>query len=392
VDCEKFESTLIDELYDELDDLTSAEAKRHASGCSRCGGLLAGLRATRKLALLPMVVPPPELEERILSAAREAQKVVPLKSRLQRVMSRAGNWAMRPQTAMAAVFLLAIGSSFVFMRRSAHAPASVTVKAEGAPVALASANATPTSAFDTKSAFGAHGTEEKADQLKREVVQGVSDTPAKAPTSDDVFADGLGNSALAKDKNAYAQNLDETRPMSNAAAPAGAPPPPNAAPAMVAQVSGGAANGKPINANPIDFNTAMNAYRARRFEEAARGFDALALADTKDSSSALWAARSLREARGCSVAVSRFTQVHTAVAGTNIGYEATLDEAGCQRELGNYALARSTVTYLLGVPTYAERAQEILDGMAPQSKKAAASPRAMPSPTATTKAAADTSF
>ena len=35
MDCEKFESTLLDELYDELDEVTSAAAKRHVSGCSR---------------------------------------------------------------------------------------------------------------------------------------------------------------------------------------------------------------------------------------------------------------------------------------------------------------------------------------------------------------------
>ncbi len=392
MDCEKFESTLIDELYDELDDPTSAEAKRHASSCTRCGGLLAGLRATRKVALLPVVVAPFELEERILTAAREAQKVVPLKPRMQRAMARAGNWAMRPQTAMAAVFLLAIGSSFVFMRRSEHAPASVTVKAEGAPVALATANATATTALDTTSAFGAHGTEEKSDQAKRLdfLAQGTADTPAKTPTTaDGLLADDLGNSALAKDKNGY-DNRDETARTLNATAPAGAPPPPNAA--MEAQMSGGGGSGN-VAAQPMDFNAAMTAYRARRFEEAAKGFDALALADTKDTTSALWAARSLREARGCGVAVPRFTQVHNAAAGTTIGYEATLDEAGCQRDLGNYAWARSTVTPLLGVPAYSERAQEVLDGMAPQAKKAQAAPRAMsPSPTATTKATTDQSF
>ena len=51
---------------------------------------------------------PPGLEERILSATEEASKVVPIsRGRLSRLVSAAGTWAMRPQTAMAAVFLLA---------------------------------------------------------------------------------------------------------------------------------------------------------------------------------------------------------------------------------------------------------------------------------------------
>ena len=130
MDCEKFENNLIDELYGELDELTSAAMKRHAAGCSRCAGMLGGLSATRKVAVLPMEEPSPELEDRILAAAREAQKVVPFAARLSRVVSRAGAWAMRPQTAMAAVFLLAIGSSFVLMqsRNSSPRTASLSVQ------------------------------------------------------------------------------------------------------------------------------------------------------------------------------------------------------------------------------------------------------------------------
>src|SRR5512146_1967674 len=104
-DCEKFEPLLLDELYEELDELTSAALKRHVSGCARCKSSLDGMRATRSLLALPMVDPPDGLEERILAAAKEAQKVVPIKSRFSRALSAAGAWAMRPQTAMAAVFL-----------------------------------------------------------------------------------------------------------------------------------------------------------------------------------------------------------------------------------------------------------------------------------------------
>src|SRR5271165_5815283 len=105
MDCEKFESAMMDELYGELDELTSAAVKRHVAGCARCAALLGGLRATRRVATVPMVEVPEGLEDRILAAARDVQKVVPLRRRIAKAISVAGSWAMRPQTAMAAVFL-----------------------------------------------------------------------------------------------------------------------------------------------------------------------------------------------------------------------------------------------------------------------------------------------
>ena len=117
-ECEKFDPLLLDELYEELDELTSAALKRHVGGCARCKAALDGLRATRRLAALPMVDVPAGLEDRIFAAAKEAQKVVPIQRRFSRALSIAGTWAMRPQTAMAAVFLLMIGSSaFLFSNK-----------------------------------------------------------------------------------------------------------------------------------------------------------------------------------------------------------------------------------------------------------------------------------
>ena len=119
MDCDRFEATLIDELYEELDELTSAAAKRHVAGCSRCASLLGGLRATRRVAVLPIIEPscgPRGPDPR--RGARSAQRVTPVGWRLSRAVSWAGSWAMRPQTAMAAVFLLMVGSSLLFVRRS----------------------------------------------------------------------------------------------------------------------------------------------------------------------------------------------------------------------------------------------------------------------------------
>ena len=48
MDCEKFDQIIIDALYDELDELTLAAAKRHAEGCPRCQAAWSGLKATLK--------------------------------------------------------------------------------------------------------------------------------------------------------------------------------------------------------------------------------------------------------------------------------------------------------------------------------------------------------
>src|SRR5579864_3230582 len=94
MDCEKFEAAMLDELYGELDELTSAAAKRHIAGCARCSARLGGLRATRRVAAVPLVEPPSDLEERILRAAERAWMAAPPRPRLARMISWAGNWAM----------------------------------------------------------------------------------------------------------------------------------------------------------------------------------------------------------------------------------------------------------------------------------------------------------
>jgi anti-sigma factor RsiW len=144
MDCEKFEAAIIDELYGELDELTSAAAKRHLAGCARCSARIGGLRATRRVAEIPLVEPPNDLEERILRAADRAWTATPPRPRMAHVISLAGSWAMRPQTAMAAVFLVMIGTSLLLLRgKSGRAPASaeVTVTEQGTPAPAASAPA-----------------------------------------------------------------------------------------------------------------------------------------------------------------------------------------------------------------------------------------------------------
>jgi anti-sigma factor RsiW len=68
---------------DALDENERREYERHLSGCERCREDLAGFRETAGALALAVEspAPPPELRERILRAARNGAKVVPLRSR-----------------------------------------------------------------------------------------------------------------------------------------------------------------------------------------------------------------------------------------------------------------------------------------------------------------------
>jgi len=170
MDCEKFDQHVIDELYDELDELTHAALKRHMEGCSRCAGAYASLRATRDVGVLPLVEPPDDLEAKILDAVALAQKTVPLHKKALRAMAWAGSHAMRPQLAMAALFFLVIGSSLLLLRARPGTLGPVSVTENGAPAAAepaatayrepqAAATASPAASPTTALAEGQAGEE-----------------------------------------------------------------------------------------------------------------------------------------------------------------------------------------------------------------------------------------
>jgi hypothetical protein len=140
MDCEKFDEHVIDALYEELDELTAAALKRHTDGCARCSAILSGLRSARDGAVLPLEEPSADLEARILEAERTAQKHAPWPRKLMRAAAWAGSHAMRPQLAMAALFMLVVGSSLLLLRArpgTVGAPVQITERGEPAPAATA---------------------------------------------------------------------------------------------------------------------------------------------------------------------------------------------------------------------------------------------------------------
>jgi hypothetical protein len=388
MDCEKFEPLLLDELYDELDELTSAAVKRHVSGCSRCGSILSGLRSTRRAVTLPMVAVPDGLEDRILAAAREAQKVVPIRSRMSRAVSAAGSWAMRPQTAMAAVFLLMIGSS-AFLIRSKN-PASK----EGSVAVTVQGNPSPTAAplgqsesLDDKAAAAAHGpgtsnVTHPPVSARDPAAAAVAAADESGGVVDALGAGGprdkgkreedhasLGGLFGADDKDSPAK---EARPA--ATAPPGPPPVANAAAPAGAPYGG--AYGDPMQGQlpapkplartgPQDrqaqdpFSMGMASFRQRNYAEATRLFDQAA--QSGDTNAALWAADSVREGQGCVVALGRFDQLASRSSGW-VSQEASLRAARCQIAMGQLDAARDRLTRIgqAGTAEQKQAAQQAL--------------------------------
>jgi hypothetical protein len=355
MDCEKYEPLLLDELYEELDELTSAAVKRHVSGCARCNGILQGMRATRRAAVLPILAPPADLEERILAAAREAQKVVPLRGRLASVVSRAGSWAMRPQTAMAAVFLLVIGASPFLIRSGRQAsPSAVSVVVAGEPSPMAAAPAASGDSLSGPAAAAAHGA-------------GAATTypPTGAGAGGDVLARGASAAGAAGAKRAKDdfggeandERDDEAKRFagaSNAGVPAGAP---------AAGFVGAATNkgGADVAEGSGDaFSAGMAAWRLRSFAEAQRHFETAAA--TGDVNAALWAAKAMREGKdGPAMALGRFDAIAQRAPGTYQGAEAQLEAARCEITLGQLDGARARLKRLSGVSSHAAVAQKELE-------------------------------
>jgi hypothetical protein len=362
MDCEKFEAALMDELYGELDELTSAATRRHIEGCARCAALIGGLRATRRVATLPRVEPPEGLERRILAAAAAATpNVVPFRGRLARAVSLAGSWAMRPQTAMAAVFLVMIGTSVLLLRgKSSRAPASayVTVTEDGtpAPAAPSMSPAAPIAAAPepasapTASAFAMLRPQEHASPATPPA-GGWAQPPADA-LDDSRGADGPRMRAPAKagvakaddGLGAIAQNAPSpyASPYSRGATGGGFAVPP-AAPAAqpMAAPAQAAAPAPPSEA------------------------EGAAAAPPSDPADELWAARAARDAaarqgRACPSG-AHFDDVASRSPGSQTGWDALYEGALCYESAGDYGSARTRLGTLLGVPSYRDRARITLD-------------------------------
>ncbi len=133
MDCERFDKVHLDLLYSELDELSAAAARRHLHHCSRCQDLWNRFRATKEVTEIPLEEPPEDLFESIIEAEKVAHRELPLRERLSRAVSVMAGYAMKPQLAMAAILLLMIASSLLFVRHDPSGHGKVTVTELGSP-------------------------------------------------------------------------------------------------------------------------------------------------------------------------------------------------------------------------------------------------------------------
>lgn len=348
MDCEKFDRVVLDLLYEELDELTSAAARRHMEHCARCREIASRLRATREVGILPLIPAPEGLTDRILAAEARARSELGFRQRFGRVVSILAGYAMRPQLAMAALLMLMIGGSMLFLRARPGERGRVHVTERGVP----------------------EGESEPV---------AVVPLPEKLPVTDSA-------------RGARAHGVDEkSRRERSAETEAPGDMEPTGAGAVASATSA------PVNT----YDDAMAAYKARHYGDARQRFDAIAAeGGTQAGSAALYAALSAKKDSGCGAAMPRLEEIAQKYRGASEGNEATLQLADCQRFSGRIADARSNFRSLTNVEGYADRARQALaemdESMVASRKSAAkvnsaaeaasppaAAPRAKPAQTAT---------
>jgi len=341
VDCEKFDRIVLDLLYEELDELTAAAAKRHMEHCSRCRGIGAGLRATREVGMLPLVDTPEGLELKILDAERKATALLPFGKRLGRSVSLLAGYAMRPQLAMAALLLLVIGSSLLFMRAQPGARDQIAATERGVPES------------DNDSVTDVPKKPDVITQAPQETAH------AARPTARGDEASPRRDRTLALESKAEAR----------AAAPAVQPEPTadNGQRFAEAPAAAGLGDAKTDDVTAegagdtdASYNAALAAYRDGRYSEAQKRFAAIAgQGGSHAASAALYEVQALRMVSGCPSAAPRFDEVHARYPGP-IGSEAAWQAADCFRSLGEVTRARQDYQDLMSDPNYKQRAQEAL--------------------------------
>lgn len=300
MDCEKFDTVTMDLLYGELDELSEAAALRHLHHCMRCRDIWGHLRTTRELAEIPLEEPPADLFENVIAAERKATKTLPVRERASRAISVLAEYAMRPQLAMAALLLLMIGSSLIFVRTGPADRGQVSVTELG----------TPTGEGIVHSETG-----------KGPLVFEGDDTPAPRSSDEDNEAQLAvkADVALEKDSKGSSANTANT------------------------------------------YREAMAAYQEGRYAEAERLFSEVASAgDEQAASAALHEGHAARNGSGCQRAAALYDSVATRFDGGTVGDEAAWHAATCYRAMGQPRRAASHYSRLKLRPAYASRAERAL--------------------------------
>ncbi len=300
MDCEHFDKVTLELLYDELDELSAAATLRHLHHCTRCRDIWDHLRTTCDMAEVPLIDPPEGLFEEILQAERHAHRSLPIKERASRAISVLAGYAMRPQVTMAAILLLMIGSSLVFIRTGPSGTGQVRVTEQGTPQTELS-NSTLTS---PKLVFGS---DERRMLGKEESAAGALAVAQKRT--------GGTREATTETQHTYAE-------------------------AMKAYQAG------------------RYAAAERLFSEAASEGGARA------ASAALHEGHAARNGSGCQRAAPLYDSVATRYVGRSIADEASWHAASCYQAMGDTARASSHYSGLQNRPAYSQRATQALTTLA----------------------------
>ena len=117
---DKFDRVVLDLLYGELDELTSAAAKRHMEQSARAREIYAHFKATRQLSVLPAHSPPSNFEASVMERERGALAELPVHHRIGRIISMLSdngaslyNWAWLLIEMALAALALAYALGFV---------------------------------------------------------------------------------------------------------------------------------------------------------------------------------------------------------------------------------------------------------------------------------------
>jgi TolA-binding protein len=308
MDCEKFDAYLMDELADELDEVTHAAMKRHADGCARCAEQESGMRATLSVGRLPLVEPSDDLEERILEAAFAAHRSEPWHRKLVRSLSWAGSHAMRPQFAMAALLVLMLGAS-VLLLPARQQPVSITPgKAHDSPVPP----------------------------------EGLAESQPEAPAAEPIeLAQQEAEKAPAGAGRAAPGALEQNEPAPIAALPSD---------------QKGDEKKEQANDDAL-YDRAMTHYRSGNHSEAQKDFAEIGKRGGQHAASAaLYEARAVRAQSGCKPALGFYDRVRQRYGSTSAGLDAAWEQADCHNLVGETDKARELWTALTKNEAYGKRA------------------------------------
>jgi len=267
---------------------------------------------------------------------------------------------MRPQLAMAALFLLMIGASLFFLRSRPGARDSVLVTERGVP-------------------------ENEAEHVAivpaplRAQEQALA-PPASAAPKPAATATAKGETLALREREASGEKpIAGGLGVGGPAAAAKDDAKPNAEGDAVASGDG-----------VVDsMEAAKSAFQGGRYVEAQRRFEEIAARGGSEApAAALEAVEALRRQRGCPAAAPRYEEVHARYPDSPSGNEAAWQAGDCYRALGELAQARLNLEPLLQIPEYRSRAQAALQELsaredqvasaAKKAKAAAAAPAAPP--------------